>query len=68
MKKKEKETNYMTIGIALGLLAGCCFGITMHNIAYGVVIGLCFGIAFGAALVENNKKKNNKGKDENEKL
>ena len=48
---KNKNMNYMGVGICLGVLLGSAF----HNIP----IGICIGIAIGAGLDSKKSKKSN---------
>ena len=61
-KNNHKETNYIGVGIAIGigmmLPFGIILGITTGNMAFigfGLPIGIAVGTAIGVALNERNK-------------
>lgn len=53
---EESETNYIALGISLGLCMGTAFGATiMDNIGLGMSLGMCFGVAIGSLLSRKKK-------------
>lgn len=71
----EKETDYTSMGISLGLCFGSAlgllFGMLLDNLTlglcYGPGIGLCLGIVISSVMKKTNgDKKENKSEQESE--
>ena len=66
MDKKDSgnQTQFMPIGICLGLSIGMAIGAAMDNISIGMCMGLGIGLCFGSAIDSANRTKNGKPEDQ----
>ena len=66
MDKKDKgnQTQYLPIGMCLGLSIGMAIGAAMGNISIGMCMGLGIGLCFGSALDNANRAKNEDTEDQ----
>ena len=66
MKKHDSEDNtqYMPIGMCIGLSIGVALGAVMDNIPIGMCMGLGIGMCFGSAIDNANRAKKNDAEDQ----
>ena len=69
MKKHDSDDNtqFMPIGMCIGLSVGVALGAAMDNIPIGMCMGLGIGMCFGSAIDIANRAKNQKPEDQNKK-
>ena len=67
MKKHDSDDNtqYLPIGMCIGLSIGVALGAAMDNIPIGMCLGLGIGLCFGSALDNANKAKKEKDEEKN---
>ena len=67
MKKHDSDDNtqYLPIGMCIGLSLGVALGAAMDNIPIGMCMGLGIGLCFGSALDNANKAKKEKDEEKN---
>lgn len=56
LSEEKKKTDYLGVGLGLGVAMGGSLGMFMDNIGFGVAIGTSLGIVFGTAMNQKNKK------------
>ena len=63
-KKDEKESDYVTTGICLGMCFGVAIGSSLTDtfgesaLTYGICFGMLFGVVTGSFMSRNRKKSN----------
>lgn len=59
--RRQEATNWIAIGIVLGLPLGAAFGVFMvDNLALGLLLGASVGLTFGVAADTLRKRRNAK--------
>ena len=56
-KKSENQTNYMPIGMCLGISIGTAIGVATDNLSIYMPIGLSIGMCIGTLIDAQNRKK-----------
>jgi len=63
----DDNTQYLPIGMCIGLSIGVALGAAMDNIPIGMCMGLGIGMCFGSAIDNANRAKTQKPEDQDKK-
>lgn len=69
MKKHDSDDNtqFLPIGMCIGLSIGVALGAAMDNIPIGMCLGLSIGLCFGTAIDAAKGRNNEETKDDEQK-
>ncbi|MEN3154560.1 hypothetical protein [Priestia aryabhattai] len=56
MSEEKKKTDYLGVGLGLGVAMRASLGMLMDNIGFGIAIGTSLGVVFGTTMNQRNKK------------
>ncbi len=56
LSEEKKGTDYLGVGLGLGVAMGASLGMLMDNIGFGIAIGTSLGVVFGTAMNQRSKK------------
>ncbi|MDR7242578.1 hypothetical protein [Priestia megaterium] len=56
LSEEKKKTDYLGIGLCLGVAMGGSLGLLTNNLGFGIAIGTSLGVVFGTTMNQRNKK------------